>query len=175
LTPYQKQMNYFELYNIPESFHIDKDLLIHRLNEATEQETTEESSAKETKELSLLMQKAFTILADRHKRTGYILSIHDLLNEGAKPQLDSDFLSAVMNLEVQLMQVDDAQKLAEITSQTLELNDELNNQLKHLTADYEQLNDTAKENRLTAIADIYYKQKYLLRIKESLDTFAARF
>ena len=40
---------------------------------------------------------------------------------------------------------------------------------------YAQLNDTGKEERLNEIAGCYYRQKYLLRIKESLNTFASRF
>jgi molecular chaperone HscB len=72
------------------------------------------------------------------------------------------------------MEVDDATHLAAITAETLAIEGDMNDELAKLTEDYEHLDDTAKESRLIEIANIYYKQKYLLRIKESLSTFAAR-
>jgi molecular chaperone HscB len=81
----------------------------------------------------------------------------------------------MMDLNERLMEADDAEQLAQIRAEALAVEDELNISLQELTADYETLNDTAKESRLNGIADIYYRQKYLLRIQESLDTFASRF
>jgi molecular chaperone HscB len=81
----------------------------------------------------------------------------------------------MMDINERLMEVDDADQLAEISSEVLAVDDDINAELKKLTADYETLDDTAKESRLNEILDLYYRQKYLLRIKESLNTFAARF
>ena len=73
------------------------------------------------------------------------------------------------------MEVDDAGQLAAITAEVLAVESDMNEELEQFTADYDSLDDTAKEDRLNSIADIYYRQKYLLRIKESLNTFATRF
>jgi molecular chaperone HscB len=73
------------------------------------------------------------------------------------------------------MEVDDAGELASLTGEVLAIEGDMNEKLENLTADYATLDDTAKESRLNEIADIYFRQKYLLRIKESLDTFASRF
>ena len=73
------------------------------------------------------------------------------------------------------MEVDDARELGSITGEVLAIEGDMNEKLESLTADYTTLDDTAKESRLNEIADIYFRQKYLLRIKESLDTFASRF
>ena len=81
----------------------------------------------------------------------------------------------MMELNERLMEADDAQQLAAITGEVLAIEGDMNEKLEELTSSYAHLNDTAKESRLNAIADIYYRQKYLLRIKESLDTFASRF
>ena len=71
--------------------------------------------------------------------------------------------------------MDNKDELAHVTAEVLAIEDDINTELDALTKDYDSLNDTAKENRLNDIANIYFRQKYLLRIKESLNTFAARF
>jgi molecular chaperone HscB len=103
------------------------------------------------------------------------LRTHDLVAEGAKPQLPADFLMEMMDINERLMEVDNAEQLADISAEALAVESDLQNNLESLTADYETLNHTAKEDRLNKITDIYYRLKYLLRIKESLDTFASRF
>jgi molecular chaperone HscB len=73
------------------------------------------------------------------------------------------------------MEVDDAEQLGHITAEVLDVEDDISAKLTNATGGYAQLDDTAKERRLNEIADCYYRQKYLLRIKESLNTFATRF
>lgn len=163
--------NYFELFGLPESFLINEDLLKQHLAELT----TANSGDASDQETAIQIQNAYRTLIDPVKRTGYILASHDLLNEGAKPQLPTDFLTSVMDLEERLMNVNDSDKLGKIAKETASIENNLNEELQCLAADYEDLNNTAKEDRLIKIAEIYYKQKYLLRIKESLNTFAARF
>ncbi len=174
-------MNYFEFYNIPESFDVDEAALKKQFYQLSKQfhpdfyATESDEKQQEILELSTLNNKAYHTLADPAKRTEYILRTHDLLQEGAKPQLPGDFLMEMMDLNERLMDADNADEVGKIAAEVLEFEGELQTELSQLTADYQDLNDTAKESRLNAILDIYYKQKYMLRIKESLDTFAARF
>jgi molecular chaperone HscB len=174
-------INYFEFYDIPEAFNIDEAALKKRFYELSKQyhpdfhANENDERQQEILELSTINNKAYKALSDPSKRMEYILQQHDLVAEGAKPQLPADFLMEMMDINERLMEVDDAQQLAEINGEVLAVENDLNEQLSALTADYETLNDTAKEERLNGIADIYYRQKYLLRIKESLDTFASRF
>ncbi len=81
----------------------------------------------------------------------------------------------MMDINERLMEVDNATELGHITAEVLAVESDIDESLASLTADYEQLDDTAKDSRLNDIANIYYRQKYLLRIKESLNTFASRF
>ncbi|MES2276358.1 MAG: Fe-S protein assembly co-chaperone HscB [Bacteroidota bacterium] len=174
-------INYFEFYDIPESFNPDQTLLkkhFYRLSKEYHpdfyaNETDERQ--QEILELSTLNNKAYHTLSDPAKRLDYILRSHDLIAEGAKPQLPADFLMEMMDINERLMEVENAQQLADITSEALAVEGDLQSSLDTLTADYESLSDTAKGDRLNKITDIYYRLKYLLRIKESLDTFATRF
>lgn len=174
-------MNYFDFYGIPEAFKVDDALVKKKFYQLSKQyhpdfyANEDEQRQQEILELSTLNNKAYQTLSDPAKRLAYILNLHGLVSEGAKPQLPSDFLMEMMDINERLMEAGDAQQLAQITGEVLAVEGDMNEKLESLTADYGQLDDTAKESRLIAIADIYYRQKYLLRIKESLDTFASRF
>ena len=135
----------------------------------------DDAKQQEILELSTLNNKAYQTLINPAKRLEYILRLHNLVSEGAKPQLPSDFLMEMMDINERLMEVDDARELGSITGEVLAIEGDMNEKLESLTADYTTLDDTAKQSRLNEIADIYFRQKYLLRIKESLDTFASRF
>ena len=174
-------MNYFEFYDIPESFNPDVAHLKKKFYALSKKyhpdfhANKSEDEQQDILELSTLNNKAHQTLTDPYKRLEYILRSHNLVEEGAKPQLPADFLMEMMDINERLMEVDDADQLGEITGEVLAIEGDINEQLNQLTPDYPTLDDTAKENRLNELLNIYYKQKYLLRIKESLDTFAARF
>jgi len=174
-------MNYFEFYGINESFTPDVALLKKKFYELSKQyhpdfyANEDETKQQEILELSTLNNKAWQTLSDPYKRLEYILKQHELLKEGAKPQLPADFLMEMMDINERLMEVDDAQQLGHITAEVLAVEDDITTKLNEATEGYAQLDDTAKEERLNEIADCYYREKYLLRIKESLNTFATRF
>ncbi len=174
-------MNYFEFYGITESFTPDTALLKKKFYELSKKyhpdfyANEDDVKQQEILELSTLNNKAYHTLTDPYKRLQYILTTHNLLEEGAKPQLPADFLMEMMDLNERLMEVDDATTLGHITAEVLAIEGDIDESVAKLTADYESLDDTAKESRLNKIADCYFRQKYLLRIKESLNTFASRF
>ncbi|HEY8784407.1 MAG TPA: Fe-S protein assembly co-chaperone HscB [Mucilaginibacter sp.] len=174
-------MNYFDFYGIPESFKPNIVLLKKKFYELSKQHHPDyyanenEEKQQEILELSTLNNKAWQTLSDPYKRLEYILKSHDLLLEGAKPQLPSDFLMEMMDINERLMEVDDAEQLAHLTAEVLAIEGDIDESIARLTTGYDSLDDTAKESRLNEIADCYYRQKYLLRIKESLNTFASRF
>src|SRR6201986_1790267 len=110
-------MNYFEFYGIQESFTPDAALLKKKFYELSKQyhpdfyANEDDAKQQEILELSTLNNKAYQTLSDPYKRLEYILKLHDLLNEGAKPQLPSDFLMEMMDINERLMEVEDKQQL----------------------------------------------------------------
>lgn len=174
-------MNYFEFYNIPESFKPDATFIKKRFYELSKKyhpdffANDDDEKQQEILELSTLNNKAYQTLSDADKRLEYILKTHNLLEEGAKPQLPSYFLMEMMDINERLMEVEDETQLAHITAEVFAIEGDIDEAIAGLTEAYESLDDTAKEDRLNKIADLYYRQKYLLRIKESLNTFATRF
>jgi molecular chaperone HscB len=174
-------MNYFEFYDVPESFTPDTALLKKKFYELSKKyhpdfhANEDDAKQQEILELSTLNNKAHQTLSDPYKRLEYILRTHNLLEDGAKPQLPADFLMEMMDINERLMEVDDTQQLGHITAEVLAIEGDIDESVASLTAEYETLDDTAKESRLNKITDCYFRQKYLLRIKESLNTFASRF
>jgi molecular chaperone HscB len=164
-------VNYFEFYGIKESFSLDVEKLKKKFYELSKQyhpdfyANEDEAKQQEILELSTINNKAWQTLSDPYK----------LLQEGAKPQLPADFLMEMMDINERLMEIEDANQLGHLTNEVLAVEDDIKVKLDNATAGYDKLDDTAKESRLNEIADCYYRQKYLLRIKESLNTFAARF
>ncbi|WP_295667581.1 Fe-S protein assembly co-chaperone HscB [uncultured Mucilaginibacter sp.] len=174
-------MNYFEFYGLKESFTPDAGMLKKKFYELSKQyhpdfyANEDDEKQQEILELSTLNNKAWQTLSDPFKRLEYILKCHELLQDGAKPQLPADFLMEMMDINERLMEVDNAAELGHIAAEVLAIEDDIEQDLQQAMLGYEQLNHTAKEERLNKIADCYYRQKYLLRIKESLNTFASRF
>jgi len=173
-------INYFDFYTIPQSFNPDAAQLKKKFYELSKQyhpdfyANEDEAKQQEILELSTLNNKAYQTLSDPNKRLEYILRLHDLVSEGTKPQLPSDFLMEMMDINERIMEVEDAIELGHITGEVLAIEGDMNEELNTFTADYEQLDDIAKESRLNEIANVYYRQKYLLRIKESLTNVSQR-
>jgi molecular chaperone HscB len=173
-------MNYFEFYGLPESFDIDEAALKKKFYALSKEYHPDfyanEDEAKQQKilELSTINNKAYNVLSNPNKRMEYVLQQHNLLAEGDKYQLAPDFLMEMMELNEALMEVEDAEQLNAIKSQITDTETELNGNLATLTGKYQNTDDTGKQKVLESIRDIYYRQKYLLRIKDTLNTFAAR-
>eukprot|EP01037_Dinobryon_pediforme_P000940 gene940-947_t len=128
-------MNYFEFYGIPESFAPDTALLKKKFYELSKKyhpdfyANEDEAKQQEILELSTLNNKAYQTLSDPNKRLEYILSLHELLKEGAKPQLPADFLMEMMDINERLMDVEDATQLGYITAEVLAVEDDIHQKL----------------------------------------------
>ncbi|WP_207425623.1 Fe-S protein assembly co-chaperone HscB [Pedobacter sp. SYSU D00535] len=177
-------MNYFEFYGVPEAFHLDE-AVIKRKFYALSKEfhpdfyiNEREEKQQEILELSTLNNKAFQVLSKPARRLEYILQSHGLVTEGEKYQLPQSFLIEVMDVNETLMELEfdpDPAALAKCEQQIAAIEEELSTTLKGYTEGYDIAgNNEEKEVLLLKIKDLYYRQKYLLRIRERLNTFAHR-
>jgi molecular chaperone HscB len=173
-------INYFEFYEIPVSFSPAQDVIKQRfyalskkyhpdfyINESQEKQ-------EEVLALSTLNNKAFQVLKDDQKRVHYILELKGLLVEGENYSLPQSFLMEMMEVNEALMELEfDANpaKLAEVRTQIAEIESSLSGDLKALTSSFDEGEVAEQDASLKAIKDIYYRNKYLYRIKEGLSRF----
>lgn len=173
-------MNYFEFYGLPESFEIDTARLKKKFYELSKKYHPDfyasESAEKqdEVLQLSTLNNKAYQVLSDPEKRTEYILREHQLLAEGDKYPLAPDFLMEMMELNEQVMDAEDEATISQIKVSVKEASDNFAEELKQQTQGFSNKTKPDQDIALKKVLDIYYRKKYLLRIQESLNTFAAR-
>jgi len=176
------KMNYFELYDLPVSFNPDQQLVKQKFYELSKKYHPDfyinqsQDKQDEVLELSTLNNKAFQVLRDPQKRLQYILSLKGELVEGENYALPQSFLLEMMEVNEALMDLEfdpDPVKLAELKTQTEQIEQELIDELKTLTVTYDTATEKNQQSTLKAIKDIYYRNKYLHRIKESLARMAS--
>src|ERR1044071_8039043 len=128
-------INYFDFYQIPESFNPDPALLKKKFYALSKEyhpdfyANEDDAKQQEILELSTINNKAYQALSDPNKRLEYILQLHDLVNEGAKPQLPADFLMEMMDINERLMEVNSKDGLATITAEVLAIEGDINEEL----------------------------------------------
>lgn len=170
-------MNYFELYELPISFNPNQQLIQQKFYELSKKyhpdfhinESTEKQ--EEVLELSTLNNKAFQVLKDPQKRLHYILEISGQLTEGENYTLPQSFLMEMMEVNEALMDLQfdkDEQKLAELTREIAQIEKTLADELQALTAGFDANPDVENNDLLKAVKDVYYRNKYLWRIKQGL-------
>ena len=167
-------MNYFELYNIPVSFHPDLSVVKKQFYVLSRQYhpdffgAADEVQKNEAVEMSALVNKAFKTFQDPDAIIQYILALHQLIEEEEKYQLAPHFLMEVMELNEVVMELDHQNSTAKKSIQ-LSLNHlkaSIYEPVKSIMANYQEINFSEKE--LLQVKDYYYKKKYLDRIEEEI-------
>ena len=176
-------MDYFKFYDIPITFNPDKTLVKKKFYELSKTyhpdfyiNESEEKQA-EILELSTLNNKAFQTLSNHDQLIPYILEQEGILEEGEKYQLPQSFLMEMMDVNEAIMDLEfeqNAEKLTEVKSNVDDFENSLNDDLATLTADFDQYETIKRAEILNQIKDIWYRKKYLLRIRESINKFAIR-
>jgi molecular chaperone HscB len=176
-------MNYFELYELPVSFELDEGALKRKFYELSKRyhpdfyinETPEKQA--EVLELATLTNKAYQVLSDLQKRIEYILELKGLLSEDVQYQLPQEFLMEMMEVNEALMDLEfenNPPLLNQITEKIALMEQDLLAELQDATRKFDTANTDAQQEIVQKIKDIWYRQKYLLRIRESLNRFASR-
>ena len=176
-------MNYFELYELPIKFHPDNEQVKKKFYELSKKYHPDfhagesEDKQQEILELSTLNNKAYQVLSNPLKRIEYVLALNYMMTEGEKYKLPQDFLMDMMDVNEEIMEQEvhpNATALITIQGQVDAIERKLFDELKQYTDAYDNEPEQQHEDTLLKIKDIWYRQKYLLRIRESLSKFASR-
>ena len=174
--------NYFEFYNLPETFQPDEAALKRQYYSLSREyhpdfhATASPERQQEILNLATLNTNAYRTLSDPDLRMAYILGRHGLLEEG-KQELPSDFLMEVMDLNEQIMELEfepDLEAAKRVEDEVNALTQTLDAGIEPVLVGYPGLPTDARPQALRQVQTYYLKKRYLLRIRESLTKFAAR-
>ena len=174
--------DYFEFYDLPESFRPDEAALKRRYYALSREyhpdfhATAPAERQQEILQLATLNTNAYRTLSHPEQRMAYILSRHGLLEEG-KQELPPDFLMEVMDLNEQLMELEfepDPTIVARVEAEVNSLSATLDAGIEPVLAGYAGGPADVRGQALQQVRTYYLKRRYLLRIRESLAKFAAR-
>ena len=174
-------MNYFELYEIPVSFLADEILIKQKYYANSKKyhpdffiNESEEKQA-EVLQLSTLNNEAYQLLTDFDKRVAYILTLTGQISDAEKFVLPPDFLMEMMDINEKIMELssNDVHAIADVTNEIAILEKSLNDYLQASCMQFDAQHNNDQVTVLLAIKDAYYRKKYLLRIKDSLNKFAS--
>ena len=176
-------MDYFQLYNIPLSFKPDKTLVkkkFYELSKAFHPDFFANESQEKQQEIlekSTSNNKAFQTLSNPDKVLAYILELKGEVAEGEKYHLPQDFLLEMMEVNEALMELEfdaNEQQINEASDKVKALEDSLDLDLNLQTEAFTNAIESDQNLILKQTKDIWYRKKYLLRIRDSINKFATR-
>lgn len=158
-------MNYFELFEIPVSIHVDKAGITKKYVELQKKYhpdffTQENEQAQEDAlERSSAINKAMKVFKNPDATLKYILELKNMIEEEEKYPLPPDFLMEVMELNENLS-VDSIGAIENFEK-------DIYSEVSGLIENYN--DSTITTEQLLKLKEYYYKKKYLQRILERLD------
>jgi len=173
--------NYFELFDLAVHYSIEEADLKKRffkLSRAVHPDfhiQDSDAAQSDMLEQSSALNKAYTTLKDPELRLDYILALKEIVVPGEKLQLPSAFLMEMMELNETLEEAEESADETRLKVHLEQITQLENAFTAKLTNGLHEINNSAVEATLGAeLKLIYYQRKYLLRIKQKLDTFASR-
>jgi molecular chaperone HscB len=166
-------MNYFELFEIPVSLHVDPSSIQKKFYELSRRYHPDyyaqsgEEEQSEALENSSMVNKAYKTFQNQDATLRYVLELHNLIEEEEKYKLDPEFLMEVMEINEELMDVDEMAGLLRTREKANQLLERIYEEIKPLIENY---NDSkASHEDLLKVKDYYFRKKYIYRILDALD------
>ncbi len=178
--------NYFELYDIPVSFSPDQAVVKTKFYELSRKYHPDRFAQAGGPELTGALQMAaqnnaaYKTLKDSDATMAYILKLKVPIGIGMEEEEKYALPPAFL---MEMMDLNEAVSESEIDPENTDARDmatnDLNEQLELWTDAMKLLTDRYAQGEqdtdlLLQIKDMYFRKKYLLRIKERIDRFAAR-
>jgi len=174
--------DFFDFYEIPQKFFINEEALKSKFLLKAKQNhpdfyVNDQEKYADAMEQTSLNNQAFKVLSKFDSRLEYILKRYGLLEE-SKNEIPQDFLVEMMDINEVIMDLQfdfDLEKMEEVKSKIHAIGEDLEYQINSLSKEFDKLEDNLSQESNTILEQIrnrYLKQKYVLRLRESLDKFA---
>jgi molecular chaperone HscB len=173
--------NYFELYNLPVSFHPDATAVKSKYYELSRRYHPDYfaqaggTELAEAQTMAAVNNQAYKTLRSPDATIAYILKMNSLLEDEEKYTLPPAFLMEMMDINEAISDYEadpDNQDARNMATNTLNEQLELWEDATDLLTTCHDKGEQSRE-LLLQIKDQYFRKKYLLRIKERIDRFAA--
>ena len=171
-----KQPDYFEFYELPVQFNPDQQLVKAKFYAFSKQyhpdfyANESEEKQQEVLELSTLNNKAYQTLSNASKRLKYVLELKGIVATDEGYQLPQSFLMEMMDVNEALMDLEfepDEAKLDAVKKDITLIEKQLEDNLSGLLRQFDEHPEDS-EKLLPEIKDIFYRQKYITRIRSRL-------
>lgn len=173
----EKQPNYFEFYELPVQFNPDQNAIktkFYALSKKFHPDFYANESATKQEDvlnLSTLNNKAYQTLSNANKRLKYVLELKGIVATDEGYQLPQSFLMEMMDVNEALMDLEfepDAEKLTQVKNDVDSIEKQLESELKNSLQQFDE-NPEGSEPLFPVIKDLFYRQKYIARIRERLE------
>lgn len=167
-------MNYFELFNIKESFFVNQAKLkqaYFELSKKFHPDYFGDASSQEQEtalQQTALINKGYKTLSLPFTTLQYILELNGLVQAEEKYSLQPSFLMEMMELNEALGDAkmdENREEVEKIKQQILRVTNELYTEIEPVLQAYNSVSKTQKS--LLPVKEYYYKKKYLQRILDS--------
>lgn len=168
-------MNYFDFYDMPVGFNPDLKKVKQQFYALSKKYHPDfyigqsQEKQDEALELSTLNNRAYQVLSNQQKLVPYVLELKGQLPDDENYSLPQSFLMEMMELNEAIMdlQLDvDKGKKASLLAQINTIDNSLSEQMQQQIQVFDQ---SGTAETLKAIKELYFRNKYLQRIRESLD------
>ncbi len=171
-----KQPDYFEFYELPVQFNPDQQIVKAKFYAFSKQyhpdfyANESEEKQQEVLELSTLNNKAYQTLSNAGKRLKYVLELKGIVATDEGYQLPQSFLMEMMDVNEALMDLEfepDEAKLDAVKKDIALIEKQLEDNLSGLLMQFDKHPEDS-EKLLPEIKDIFYRQKYITRIRSRI-------
>lgn len=174
-------MNYFELYGLPEHFTPNFAAVKAKYYELSRQYHPDrfaqaaETNKGEAMRMAAMNNDAWKTLSNADETMAYILKQRSVLEDEEKYALPPAFLVEIMELNEAVSEYEAMPSDATLHSTVQMIENQMRqwqDEVKPLTESFD--NGEQGQDLLLKIKDYYFRKKYLLRIQQRINTFAAR-
>jgi molecular chaperone HscB len=174
--------NYFDIYELPISFHPSQAAVKSKFYELSRRFHPDRfaqagaDAVAETMRMAATVNEGYKTLKDADATMACILRMNGLLEEEEKYSLPPAFLMEMMDLNEAVSDYEDAPDNEAARLTALNSLAELLQAWEDNTTALTRRFDEGEQNEalLLQIKDMYFRKKYLLRIQERIDRFAAQ-
>ena len=167
--------NYFEFYGLPIQLNLNLALLKQKFFEISRTyhpdlfANATPSEQEEALQISTKNTVWYKTLSNENSRLEHVVQLYRIENNEALP---TAFLGQMMDLNEQIDEVTNDTR-DDLVSEIMELKNAFYTEMFSLFEKFDESTEANKTSILLTLNQLHLKNKYLLRLNESLNTFAA--